>query len=49
MNWTLNWVVSSVNWFNTEEEPENRERSDSIFTWTSRRKESEQVSVNTTF
>ncbi|CAB1442041.1 unnamed protein product [Pleuronectes platessa] len=40
MNWTLNWLFSRVNWFNTEHE--HRERSDSIFTWMSRRKESEQ-------
>ena len=26
MNWTLNWLFSRVNWFNREEEHENRER-----------------------
>ncbi|XP_053283425.1 NLR family CARD domain-containing protein 3-like, partial [Pleuronectes platessa] len=33
-----------VNWFNREEKHENKERSDSFFTWTSRRKENEQES-----
>ncbi|CAB1441251.1 unnamed protein product [Pleuronectes platessa] len=47
MNWTLNWVVSGLNWFNREEEHKNREVSDSIFTWTSRRKESEQKNIET--
>ena len=42
-------MFSRLNWFNTEEEHENSEVSDSIFTWMSRRKKSEQVSVNTTF
>ena len=49
MNWTLNRLYSRVNWFNREEEHENSEVSDAILTWMSRRKKSEQVSVNTTF
>ena len=39
MNWTLNWLFSRVNWFNREEEHENREVSDAIFTSMSRKKE----------
>ncbi|XP_053281024.1 protein NLRC5 [Pleuronectes platessa] len=38
MNWTENCLFSRVNWFNREEEHENREVSDSNFTGKSRRK-----------
>ena len=38
VNTQLNTEVSRVNWFNREEEHEHREQTDSIFTWTSRRK-----------
>ena len=50
---SFKWSVSNSHIYckerEREEEHENREVSDSIFTWMSRRKKSEQVSVNTTF